>query len=119
MSSLKMSARRSAARVRQLVVFRFNRVNPGRSVLTGTFRARGIVNTGEVVVSQRPAAGSTATPVVRYQIVNAATGLPVTNRLTVTGTRVAVLRFVLPPGNFRLRITNAGAGPVAVSGAVR
>lgn len=116
--SLKMSRKRSAAHIRQFVVFRFPRIAPGESVVTESFRLRNIVNTGEVIVSQRPASSSTATPVVRYQIVDAATGRPITNSVTVTGTRTAVLPFIVPAGTDRLQIRNVGAGSVTVQGVI-
>ncbi|MBB6671870.1 hypothetical protein [Cohnella nanjingensis] len=118
MASLKLTQSRSQLRIRRLVVFRFPRIVPGQSVTTNAFTAIGAVTTGEVIVSQSPAAGSIATPRVRYQIVNAVTGRPVTNSITLVGTRTAVLRFVVPAGTFRLRITNVGTGAVAVNGVI-
>lgn len=118
MASLQRVRNRSRSRIRRLVTFQFPRIVPGQSVVTGAFTTIGAITTGEVIVSQRPATGSIATPRVRYQIVNAVTGLPVTNSLTLVGTRTAVLRFIVPAGTFRLRITNDGTGAVNVSGVI-
>lgn len=118
LASLTLARSRSRSRIRRLVVFRFPRIVPGQSVTTNAFRAFGALTTGEVDVSQSRAIGSIATPRVRYQIVNAVTGRPVTNAITLVGTRTAVLRFVVPAGTFRLRITNVGTGAVAVSGVI-
>jgi hypothetical protein len=117
-ATLKLGLKRSTSIIRQLVTFRFIRIVPGQSVVTRAFRGRNVINTGEVIVSQRPATGSIAIPRVRYQIVNAVTGAPVTNSVTVVGTRIVVLPFVIPAGTFRLRITNVGAGPVNVEGVI-
>ncbi|MBB6733864.1 hypothetical protein [Cohnella zeiphila] len=117
MGSLKLSRGRSRTSIRRLVVFRFPVIFPGRTVVTGAFRTFDFLG-GEVVVSQRPAAGSREIPRVNYQIVNAVTGLPVTNSVTLVGTRIEVLRFIVPAGTFRLRIRNIGLGAVTVSGTI-
>ncbi|WP_438434277.1 hypothetical protein [Gorillibacterium sp. sgz500922] len=116
--SLRTALKRSTTLIRQLITFLFPTIFPGTSVVTRSFRVTQLVNNGEVIVSQSRATGSTATPVVRYQLVNAGTGLPVTNSITVTGTRIVVLPFVLPPGTFRLRIANSGTGGVRVEGVI-
>jgi hypothetical protein len=116
--SLRLAIKRSTTTIRQLITFLFPNIFPGTSVVTRSFRVTQLVNTGEVIVSQRRAAGSSTTPIVRYQFVNAVTGLPVTNSVTVTGTRIIVLPFILPPGTFRLRITNVGTGVVRVEGVI-
>ncbi|WP_058302276.1 hypothetical protein [Gorillibacterium timonense] len=116
--SLRLALKQSTTTIRQLITFLFVTIFPGTSVVTRSFRLTRLVNTGEVIVSQSRAAGSTATPVVRYQFVNAVTGLPVTNSITVTGTRIVVLPFVLPAGSFRLRISNIGTGGVRVEGVI-
>ncbi|UUZ85039.1 hypothetical protein LJK88_16490 [Paenibacillus sp. P26] len=116
--SLRLALKRSTATIRQLITFLFPNIFPGTSVTTRSFQVTGLVNTGEVIVSQRRAAGITATPVVRYQFVNAVTGIPVTNSITVTGTRTVILPFSLPAGTFRLRVTNVGTGGVRVEGVI-
>jgi hypothetical protein len=118
--SLRMVLQRRASTtfIRKLITFFFPNIFPGTSVVTRSFQVNQLINTGEVIVSQRRSAGSIATPVVRYQFVNAETGLPVTNSVTVTGTRIVVLPFTLPSGTFRLRITNIGTGNVQVEGVI-
>lgn len=116
--ALKRSTTRSTTIVRKLVTFLFPNILGGTSVTTRSFRVTRIVNTGELIVSQRRAAGSTSTPVVRYQFVNAVTGVPVSNSVTVTGSRLVILPFTLPAGTFRLRITNVGTGGVRVEGVI-
>lgn len=114
---ISKSGKRSARRVRRVVSFRFPRINAGASVSTQAFTLRNLINLGEVIVTQRAlTAGRTA--VVRYQFVNAATGRPVSNAVTVTGNRTVVLPFTLPPGTDRLRITNVGSAPVSVEGTI-
>jgi len=108
----------STSFIRQLITFLFPNISPGTSVVTRSFRVNQLINPGEVIVSQSRAAGSSTSPIVRYQFVNAATGLPVTNSVTVTGTRIVVLPFTLPSGTFRLRITNVGTGNVRVEGVI-
>ncbi|MEB3100579.1 hypothetical protein [Ferviditalea candida] len=115
---LRKSNLRSSAGIRGLTVFSFTRISPNTFVYTTSFTVARLFNTGEVIVSQRPATGSTAIPTVRYQFVNAITNVPVTNFVTVSGTRISVLRFVLPPGTFKLKITNVGSGPVEVEGVI-
>lgn len=115
---LSKTGSRRVGLVRQLVVFRFNRINVGQTVVSRPVTLRNIVNNGEVIVSQRSTSGSIANPVVRYQFVNATTGRPVSNPVTVSGNRTVVLPFSLPAGTDRLRITNVGSGPVAVEGAI-
>lgn len=110
--------RRSINLVRRIVVFRFTRINPGKSVFSLPVQLRNVVNNGEVIIAQRSTGGSIATPTVRYQFVNSATGLPVSNPVTVSGNRTVVLPFSLPAGTDRLKITNVGVGPVAVEGAI-
>lgn len=114
--SLRLSLKRSRGPIRRILTFRFPFFNG--TVETGAFRVRQRVNRGEIIVSQSRGAGSITTPIVRYQIVDAATGRPVTNSVTVTGVRTVRLFFTLPPGTFRLRITNVGAGPAAVQGVI-
>jgi hypothetical protein len=116
--SLRLALKRSVSTIRQLITFLFPNISPGASVTTRSFKVTRALNTGEVIVSQSRAAGSTTTPVVRYQFINAVTGLPATNSITVTGTRIAILPFVLPAGTFRLRITNVGTGAVRVEGVI-
>jgi hypothetical protein len=116
--SLRLALKRSASIIRQFIRFFFPNIFPGTSVITRSFRVTQLINTGEVIVSQLRAAGSTTTPVVRYQFINAVTGLPATNSITVTGTRIAILPFILPAGTFRLRITNVGTGRVRVDGVI-
>ncbi|WP_040951482.1 hypothetical protein [Gorillibacterium massiliense] len=115
--SLIMALKRSTSIIRQLITFLFVSIFPGTSVVTRSFRVIRLVNRGEVIVSQRRATG-TATPIVRFQFINAVTGVPVTNSVTVTGTRTVVLPFVLPSGTFRLRVTNIGASNVRVEGVI-
>ncbi|MGO4274393.1 hypothetical protein AB4Z22_31930, partial [Paenibacillus sp. TAF58] len=74
----------------------------GTVFTTGTFRVWNLVNRGEIIVTQRRGAGSITTPVVRYQIVNAITGNPVTNSVTVTGTLTVALTFRIPAGTYKL-----------------
>ncbi|WP_276356101.1 hypothetical protein [Cohnella caldifontis] len=115
--SLKRSARRSSLKtIRQVIPFIF--LSFRGTVLTASFQVRRAINRGEVVVSQSRGVGTTATPVIRYQFVNAVTGLPATNSVTVTGVRTVTLPFILPAGTFRLRITNIGAGAATVRGAI-
>lgn len=116
--SLKKALKRSTSIIRQLITFLFPTIFPGVSVVTRAFQVTRLVNTGEVIVSQSRAGGSTANPVVRYQFVNAVTGMPVTNSVTVTGTRIVILPFTLPAGTFRLKITNVGTGKVRVEGVI-
>ncbi|TCP53399.1 hypothetical protein EV586_106148 [Tumebacillus sp. BK434] len=107
---------RPTQRIRQIVTFRFNRIGAGFFVVTRPVRLRNIINNGEVIVSQRSL--SAAQAVVRYQFVNATTGVPVSNSVTVRGNRTVVLPFLLPAGTVRLRISNIGAGAVALHGVV-
>lgn len=104
------------ARLRRLLRFVFPFFTG--TVVTDAFRVRNRVNKGEIIVSQRRGAGSTTTPVIRYQIVDAVTGRPVTNSVTVTGVVTVRLHFVVPAGTFRLRITNVGAQAAAVQGVI-
>jgi hypothetical protein len=97
-------------------VFRFPAIFPGRTVVTRAFATVDFLG-GEVIVSQRPAVGREL-PRVNYQIVNAITGRPATNSVTLVGTRVETLRFIVPAGLYRLRIRNIGASAVSVSGTV-
>lgn len=115
---LSKNGTRRVGLIRNIVVFRFTRINVGQSVLSRSVTLRNVVNNGEVIVAQRSTGGSIANPVVRYQFVNATTGAPVSNPLTVSGNRTVVLPFSLPARTVRLRITNVGSGPVAVEGAI-
>lgn len=115
-SSLRLSLRRSGRPLRRLLTFNFPFFNG--TVETNSFRVRNRVNRGEIIVSQRRGAGSITTPIVRYQIVDAATGRPVTNSVTVTGVRTVRLFFTVPAGTFRLRITNVGKGAASVQGVI-
>jgi hypothetical protein len=110
------SISRTRVSFRRVVPFTF--VSFRGTVLTASFRVRRAVNRGEVIVSQSRGSGSSAVPVIRYQFVHAATGLPATNSVTVVGVRSVVLPFILPAGTFRLRITNIGAGSATVRGTV-
>jgi hypothetical protein len=116
--SLKLSRKRSVSSIRRSVVFRFPRIGPGVTVFSGAFRLRNSINFGEVIISQRPSAGFLAAPVIRYQIVDAVTNRPITNAVTVRGTRTFVLAFVVPAGTDRIRITNVGPSPAEVNGTV-
>ncbi|WP_156389902.1 MULTISPECIES: hypothetical protein [unclassified Paenibacillus] len=51
-------------------------------------------------------------------IVNAVTGTPVTNSVTLTGTLTVALSFRLPASRYKLRITNVGAGAASVQGVI-
>lgn len=117
-SHLRMSRQRSTAVIRQLTVFRFSRIRPNAVVFSRSLTVRRLVNIGEVIVSQRPFTGSIAAPSIRYQFVNAVTGVPITNFVTVTGTRTAILPFRIPPGTVKLKITNVGSGSAAVQGVI-
>lgn len=110
-----ISLKRSA-RLQRLLTFTFPFFNG--TVFTGTFQVRNLVNRGEIIVSQRRGAGSITPPVVRYQIVNAVTGIPVTNSVTLTGTLTVALSFHIPAGTYKLRITNIGAGAASVQGVI-
>lgn len=108
----------STQRIRNLVLFQFPRIAVNQMVSTQAIRLNNVANTGEVIVAQRPASGSTAAPRIRYQFVDATTGRPVSNAVTVSGTRIVVLPFTLARGTVRLQITNTGTGPANVSGAI-
>ncbi len=114
--SLRLSLKKSRGPIRRIIAFRFPSFRG--TVETDAFQVRNLVNRGEIIVSQNRGAGSITTPIVRYQIVNAATGRPVTNSVTVTGVRTARLFFTVPAGTFRLRITNVGAGAASVQGVI-
>ncbi|WNQ13923.1 hypothetical protein MJA45_13170 [Paenibacillus aurantius] len=115
---LRMSLTRTASFIRRLVTFRFLNILPGTSRLTRSLQLTRVTNRGEVIAFQRRAVGATGTTVVRYQFVNAATGVPVSNSVTVSGNRVVVLPFVLPAGTVKLRITNVGTATVQVEGVI-
>ncbi|KEO83899.1 hypothetical protein [Tumebacillus flagellatus] len=109
----RRGTRRPVSVVRRIVVFNFT-IPKGQSRSTRSFQLRNVINRGEVIVSQSAAGGA----LVRYQFVNATTGAPVSNAVTVSGNRTVVLPFSLPAGNDRLRITNIGSTTATVEGAV-
>ncbi|MEW9701986.1 hypothetical protein [Paenibacillus sp. SI8] len=116
--SLKLTSKRSSSIILRSVVFLFPRIGSGVTVFSGAFRLRNVVNFGEIIISQRPSAGFLTQPVIRYQIVDAVTHRPITNAVTVRGTRTFVLTFVVPAGTDRLQITNVGPSPAEVNGKV-
>lgn len=110
--------RRSGESIRRSFIFRFPRIGPNVTVVSGFFRVTNPVLSGEIIVSQRPAAGSVVPPVIRYRIVDANTLRPVTNAVTLRGTRTERLVFSVPRGTFRLQITNVGRSPAEVNGII-